>query len=568
MTNGPPALRHGPRLRGVPADVAAWAALAGLIIVAGALLFHLTRGTTLWFDEWQWVLHRRANGIDDYLSPHNGHLSVVPVALYKLLFVTAGIEDSAPYRALVLAAHQTCVALVFVYAKRRVGGYFAVLAAALLVVLGPAWQNILWPFQIGYLISLASAVGALLMLDRSDRAGDAGAAVLVGLSLASSGLGVPLVLGVVVELLYGRRRWRDLWIVAAPLALYGAWWLNYQDIHRYGEYAKAPKFAADALAAALSALAGLAGRNVLNARDDLLRWGRPLEVVAAAFVVWRLIRLRTVPPRVAALLVIVGSFWVLTEVSRGTYSSPFEGRYLYVGGLFLVLLAVELGAGLTASLAVKALVGLLVAAALVSNALIMRDGARYLRAEGEITRADLGAVQLARGDVTPGYTLVGIPGSPFVTVNADDYFKAERAWGTPAFGEARIATAAAAARAIADAELVRIERVALDPNAVDARPGGRPMVDPAPAGSVARRGACVASSGPVALTVPAAGLRIGALGGPVQVGVRRFGDRFLPIGTVTPVNWAVLRIPPDRGRVPWHASFTPAGGVSVCGLRP
>ena len=124
----------------------AWIALAVLLVAAAAFFYYETRGTTLWVDEWDWAQNRRGWDLDTFLRPHNGHLSLVPVAIYKLLFATAGLTHYAPYRIVLIAAHLLCVGLVFVYASRRVGSYLGVIAAALILFLGPAWQNILSPF--------------------------------------------------------------------------------------------------------------------------------------------------------------------------------------------------------------------------------------------------------------------------------------------------------------------------------------------------------------------------------------------------------------------------------------
>ena len=99
----------------------AWPVLAVVLLATGAFLLRETRGTTFWFDEWQWVLDRRGDDLSAFLAPHNGHLTLVPVALYKLLFATAGLENYTPYRVMVVAAHLGCVALLFAYARRRVG---------------------------------------------------------------------------------------------------------------------------------------------------------------------------------------------------------------------------------------------------------------------------------------------------------------------------------------------------------------------------------------------------------------------------------------------------------------
>src|SRR5207248_99128 len=73
----------------------------------------------------------------------------------------------------------------------------------------------------------------LLMLDRSDRAGDIAASVLLAVSIASSSLGIAVAVGLAVEVLWGRRRWRDAWIVAAPLVLYALWWVPYHDVNAF-----------------------------------------------------------------------------------------------------------------------------------------------------------------------------------------------------------------------------------------------------------------------------------------------------------------------------------------------
>ena len=93
------------------------------------------------------------------------------------------------------------VALLFAYARRRVPPPMALLCSLVLLFFGPGWQNFLWPFQLSWLISLAAGVAALLMLDRADMTGSVGAAVMLGVSLASSGIGLPITVGIVVELL-------------------------------------------------------------------------------------------------------------------------------------------------------------------------------------------------------------------------------------------------------------------------------------------------------------------------------------------------------------------------------
>src|SRR5205085_6541317 len=118
-------------------------------------------------------------------------------------------------------------------------------------------------------------------LDRADRVGDVGACVLLGVSLASSGLGPAFAVAIAVDVLWGRRRWRQAWIVAAPLAVYALWWIAYQDenFFRLHNVVGAPGYVADAAAGAISSLAGLPEATALPPPDNPVAWGRPLAVL-------------------------------------------------------------------------------------------------------------------------------------------------------------------------------------------------------------------------------------------------------------------------------------------------
>ena len=180
-----------PRRRSLPAG-AGWIAFGALALVAFAGLLYLGRSTTFYFDEWDWVQGRRAWNAAALLEPHNEHLSLVPVLVFKLLFSTVGTDSYVPFRVAGLLLHCGVAALLFAYTRKRVGELLALGAAAVVLFLGTAWPDVLWPFQIGFLSSLAAGIGALLALDREDRRGDVIAAVLLGVALASSSLGLPL----------------------------------------------------------------------------------------------------------------------------------------------------------------------------------------------------------------------------------------------------------------------------------------------------------------------------------------------------------------------------------------
>ena len=551
--------------------------LAVLLVLTAGVILHETRDTTLWTDEWGWALQRRTGSL---LDPHNGHFSLVPLLIYRALFATAGIDDYLPYRVMVVVGHLAVAGLLYVYASRRIGPLAALLPTVVLLTLGPAWQNFLWPFQIAWLISLAAGLGALLALDRGDRRGDLVACALLALALATSGVGIAIAVGLVVEVALRRR---PAWVVAVPLALYAVWWLAYQDTDFFRHnLVVAPQFAADAAGGALAAVLGLTeGRldenGTLIDAGAALVWGRPLLLAAGAVLLWRLSVMRPVPARVFALLAAAGAFWLLGGVQRAQISSPDASRYLYVGALCVLLLAVELARGVRIGRAAAAVLVVLTATVAIANGGDLRAGARNLRLQAAVSRADLGALELARDQVKPGYRAVRFPGIPFVEIDADRYFAAADALGSPADTPGELARAHEQGRLAADAELANIEEITPRPSS--ARPGGAPpQVDLVSGGSVDEAGSCVrfrpavaTQAGTIAelqLTLPAGGLLL-SVDEPATVALRRFAETFPkePAARLAPGGAAELKPGRDAAPQPWHVRLRPEGGLRACGLQ-
>jgi hypothetical protein len=543
-----------------------------LLLLVGAWLMYETRGTTLWFDEWLWAREYRDNSLDGFIAPHNGHPTLVPVAIYRLLFATAGIDVSAPYRAVGIAGHLLVVTVLFVYGLRRAGLAVALTASVLLLFLGPGWQNIVWGLQIGWLVSIAGGLGALILLDRRDRFGDVAASLLLLVCVAASGPGVAIAGGVLVEVLRGRGP-RAAWIVAAPLAIFAVWWLAYQDsgtVRR--ELAMAPGFVADSAAATLSALAGLSGP-LLGEAGPSQDWGRPLAVAAAALVLWRLWRVETVPTRVLTLLAVLAAFWFLTAIQRAGVGPAESSRYVYVSAAFVLALAIELVRGVAVSRRAWVVVAAAVALVTVANIGDMRSGARYLREQGLLTRTGLTALEIARPVAALDRPATGIPGYPLVVVPAGEYFAMAEDLGTPAATVDELAGAPEAVRLRADEELAGVHGVTLEPAEPPSAPGPPPAVDAATAGE-ATTGDCVefepAPAGPaepapsVDLTVPAGGL---VITGAATVAVRRFADGFPeePLGRIARGGSGLLAIREDLAPEPWHVRVTPEARVTACG---
>jgi hypothetical protein len=434
----------------VPPEVAlgsgpAWLLLAAAMAGMAALLFLFGAGLTFFFDEWDFALLRHTGGVDTYLEPHNEHLTLLPVVTYKVWYAAVGLDVYTPYRLTAIALHLVCVALLFIVARRRVGNAVGLLAALSVLFLGSAWQDLLWPFQIGYLGSLAAGLGILLALDRHDRRGDLLAAALLVVSLAFSSVGIVLAVGVALEVLLRSDRLKRLWLLAAPLALYIAWYLAYspESAARSSNLSMTPSFMIDMAAAGLAGLAGLAEP----------AWGAPIALLAGGAVGALLFRRAAITPRVAMLVAMPLAFWALTGLGRAHLSEPEASRYIYPSAVLLVLLAVELARGIKFRASGVALLAVAVTVAAALNLGVLMDGRDGLRDTSEFVRTELGALELARGTAPPDYRpdTVRMP-----QVSAGPYLVAVKKLGSPAFERSELLRAgeperAAAARVLREA---------------------------------------------------------------------------------------------------------------------
>jgi hypothetical protein len=205
----------------------------------------------------------------------------------------------------------------------------------------------------------------------------------------------------------------------------------------------------------------------------------------------------------------------------------------------------------------------LVLAAVVSNAGWLGDAGGYLREQAAFTRADLAALDMTAGNAGPGY-IARLPGYPFLQVDAARYRQAAADIGTPAYTVAELQTAQDPARAVADSELIRADRVELRPVGDGGAPAGAACrtLSPSPVESAA-------SPPALDVVVPPAGVAIRTTRGAARVQVRRFAAAWshLPSDTVGPSAAAVLQPRRDSSSHAWRVRVSAQDRVSVCGLR-
>src|SRR4051794_4051298 len=195
-----------------------------LAIAAFVVLLYLGRGLTFFGDEWTFITGRQALTLSNLLEPHNEHWTLFPILAYKALFSVVGLHSYLPYLVVLLALHLTAAGGLFVLLRRTAGPIVAVGGATIFLFLGSAYQDLFWAFQIGFVGSVASGLWAIVIVERSiEGRRFVAIAVLLFVSVASSGLGLFFLVAVSALGLFDPLRRRALWPVAIVTLVYLAW---------------------------------------------------------------------------------------------------------------------------------------------------------------------------------------------------------------------------------------------------------------------------------------------------------------------------------------------------------
>jgi len=569
---------------------APWLVAACLAAGAAAIILYANRGTTFLLDDWAYLVQRSGRLTEASLfGTQNGNWTTTVVLSYRGLADVFGLGSYLPWRLALLATHLGACALVYVFAARRVGPWWALLALSLVLV-SRGWEMLLWPFQIGQALSVLAGLGALLLLDRRDLRGDLGASALLLVSLASSSYGPPFLLVAAVELLLSRRS--GLWVLVAPAAAW-VWWQETWN--------------ADVPAQGTTDWAGF--KSAVNIGWDILPGGpaaalgtsfavgRAIVLLLVALAVARMLLERRVHARLVGLIVAYFAYWASVGWARSELPNLGQSpRYLGLGVVLFVLVAVELFAGLdtsrwperararierlrpagrTLALVAFAISALVVARGVVDTADLMKRGSNAsLRLWGERILAQEAAYGVGRSTLTPASPFfIETSGAfaltlPLGTVEAT----VRRFGGTIYTGEDSLLERSQDARAYADLAFYRAQGPTIVPEPPGLVVSGEPVrVIEGEATTRAGRG-CVrwATESPAAVIVgvPPTGLRVRSphSGGNVEMSLLRWGDRPFAIEGVAPPGTSVLVRPrPDEGRRPWRLDVR-GPAATICSL--
>ena len=528
----------------------------GLAAFASAVLvMYLGRDLLFFLDEWDWILRRRDPSLEVLLKPHNGHLTIIPIAVYEILLWLFGLTHYEAFRALVLTLHLATCTLAFVYLRHRVAPAVALAGAVVLLFYGSGWQDIIWPFQIQFLLSVAAGIGAFLLLSAQRRRADVGASVCVMVALASSSVGIPIAAGVGLELML-RRRWRRLWVVAAPVAVYAIWYVTSGEPEsRVDGPVELVRFVVEAAGAVIGSLLGV-GMTV----GQLL-----LLVVVPAFGVAFVRATRDERPRLLGLAAVPVVFWTLLGISRAGLQPPDSSRYLYPAAVFVVLAAAECLRRVRLPTVALAAIVVVAAWSVVWNVGQMRDGRVVLLEASTNARIDLGAMKAGVTDVPSWYGAVRPPIPEVMRLYTD----ALEELGSPVATIDGLATAPEAQRFRADAFLSR----AVGLHLADPKTPNGPVPRVTRGTPSASDGSCVTVGGAgggadAEVEANSRGLLVEALSAaPVELRVRSFAAGYF----TEPDAWAkvaassarTLLVPQVAGR-PWRLGVRSDGAVRVC----
>jgi hypothetical protein len=538
--------------------------LAAAFAAAAAMTLALTAHFTFLQDTWEFLMSRRHLSADNLFRPHNEHLVVFPVLIEKLLVEAFGMTSALPEYVVLTGFLLTTAALLYVYVKRRVGPWLALFAAVLLLGLGPAWEALLWPFEITFIGPVLFGIAMLLALEREDTRGDVAACAFLVLALGFSGLGIPFVVAAAVAIALGpRETWlRRSFVVVVPALLYVVWYLGWghdaQTHITLHNVLASPRFVAEALAAVVGSLVGLGTDPTTGGAGADPVWGRVLLVALVIALAYRQLRTRAFTPGLWPVAAAALVNWALMAFNTIPGREATSSRYQYVGAALVLMILANLLRGVRPSRPALIGLGALILLALGPNLVVLGQGRDTLEAQSVLTRADTAAIEIAQRTVDPNFQLdPEVAGtSTLVDVFAGEYLSAVDEYGSPAYSEAELGVAPEEGRRQADLVLSR----AL-PLSTVTRLGAYESAGAAGCVAVAPG----AEAEEVALGPGATRIEVPP-GLDATVSLRRFAVGEYPVtgqpapgGSVT-----MLKIPRDLSSRPWYLRVEAPRGASVC----
>ncbi len=538
--------------------------LIAVLAAGAAMTLLLTWKLTFWQDTFDFLILRRDITWDTVFTPHNEHIIVFPALIEMAIMRVFGLGNAHPEYILLTAFLIAAVSLVFVYVRRRLGYWPALFAAILLLCLGPAWEVLLWPFEIGFIGSVVFGLAVFLALERNTRGWDLAACAFLILSMGFSSLGIPFAVGAAVDVFQKRRSrgWSRAYLVVVPVVLFGLWYLGWgHDAESHMSLRNvfaSPRFVIESIAVATGSLFGL-GTNPIDGESNPL-WGAIILVGVVVGVVYAQRRRPGFSPTLWPVAAAALANWFLTAFNQAPGRAPYSSRYQYAGAIFIVLVLANLLPKVNWTRRRLIFAAAVVLLAVGPNLIVLKQGKDNLAVQTILTKADLEAIQIARPTVDPDFQLSPeVAGTPsLVNVYASSWLEADDEYGSPAYSEDELAAAPAPGPSQADivlSQALPLKNV-ITVGGYDARGGSENCV-------TVKAGAPALSEVPV----HSGQTRIEVPPGPeAQLSMRRFAVEEFPV-TLTAApggSVAVLHVPRDESPRPWYLHVAAEQPVRVC----
>jgi hypothetical protein len=300
---------------------------AGVIVMTAWLFLRWSSGLSFLRDDWK--VATRSLSFGDLFEPYNGHLSIVPLAIYRVLLGEFGFETYTPYRLLGITSLLCLGIALFLFARSRVGAPVALVTAV--SVLWLPTTN-LTPFLANFHIALVCAVVCAAAMPSVESRSDIVVGLALAVALANSSVGVAVAAACAVHAATFRPRPSRWTAVAAPSLLWLLWWRTLGDQPRPPNSPSILSALDDVAEGVFGSFGALTGGWWVGGAVLLAAW-----VILFVHRVWA--------DRASALTQLAWTaglvvWWVGLVWSRpGAAGSHNIGRYEYVGAVLILLSA-------------------------------------------------------------------------------------------------------------------------------------------------------------------------------------------------------------------------------------
>ena len=191
---------------------------AGVVVLTAWWYMRASRGQSFLRDDWR--VATRSLSLRDLFEPHNGHLSVVPLAIYRVLLGEYGMQTYTPERLLGSGSLLCLGVALYLLARHRAGAPLALVAAVSVLWLP---TTTLTPFLANYHLALVGAVVCAAAMPSLDRRSDVATGLALSFALASSAVGVAVAAACAAHAALSRPR-LSRWVAIAVPSLVWLWW--------------------------------------------------------------------------------------------------------------------------------------------------------------------------------------------------------------------------------------------------------------------------------------------------------------------------------------------------------